>query len=94
MKTRLSGALASTALALLVVAATNGNKGEAAAPPEVAQVVENLRQAGAATKLDGHGNVVAVDFGRARPNGFDFSQACRLARVAQPEVLPPTNRGC
>ena len=81
MKIRLSRALPGIVLAL-AVAATNGNKAKAAPPlPDAAQVVENLHQVGAATKLDGHGHVVAVDFGRARRREFDFSQLSALREL-------------
>ena len=81
MNTRLPGALVSMVLTVLV-AATNAYKCDAAAQPDAAQVAENLRQAGAAVKLDAHRNVIAVDFGRARPRDFDYSQVSALRDCA------------
>ena len=77
---RLLGTFVSMAFAFLLVAANGDNRGEAAAV-DVAQVVKNLKQAGAAAKLDAHGKVVAVDSAHAGPAGFDFAELAALREL-------------
>ncbi len=61
----------------------NGKQAEAAdaSLPDAAQVVQNLNRLGTAVKLDDRGNAVAVDFSRARLDGFDMSRLAALPNV-------------
>ncbi len=84
MHVRFSCRVALIALVLTVLTGTaeNGRNAFAAAPlPDATVVVDRLKHLGAAVKLDDRGNAVAVDFLRARPDHFDWSQLAALTTL-------------